>query len=80
MTSSKKRLDGELGLVLVVHRMQMVLQAYPDYRNSFYYFYNFTKFQFLRYEIFFFEFSRGDDQLSSNELKSPTRNETLLIW
>ena len=46
----------------------------------FVYFYNFTKFQFLRYEIFFFEFSRGDDQLSSNELKSPTRNETLLIW
>lgn len=80
MTSSKKRPDGELGLVLVVHRMQMVLQAYPDYRNSFFYFYNFTKFQFLRYEIFFFEFSRGDDQLSSNELKSPTRNETLLIW
>ena len=53
MTSSKKRPDGELGLVLVVHRMQMVLQAYPDYRNSFFYFYNFTKFQFLRYEIYF---------------------------
>ena len=56
MTSSKKRPDGELGLVWVVHRMQMVLQAYPDYRNSFFYFYffyNFTKFQFLRYEIYF---------------------------
>ena len=29
---------------------------------------------------YFFQFSGGDDQLSSNELKSPTRNETLLIW
>ena len=35
---------------------------------------------FFAMKYFFFEFSRGDDQLSSNELKSPTRNETLLIW
>ena len=80
-SSKKKRPDGELGLVLVVHRMQMVLQAYPDYRNSFFFIFIISQnSNFFAMKYIFFEFSRGDDQLSSNELKSPTRNETLLIW
>ena len=84
MTSSKiskKHSGDELGLVLVVHRMQMVLQAYPDYRNSFFLIFIFVISQISNFFTlkYFFEFSGGDDQLSSNELKPPTRNETLLI-